>query len=524
MRSFGAVLLVWAFGCGDDDGAGADGGARDAGSDGAVMRPDRFNPCLSNCTSLPPVMGSGEAPREPDIDPAEFETGEMTIAFAPEAIAANDTVFPLGVQAGAMRPASVLLWTKVEGTEPVMLRVWREAADPGDVVLVYESMEDPTATDGYIHATAGGLAPATFYSYAFFTLGAGMMPDGRSTIGRVRTAPAPGMLLKTRVATATCTGSADVDQRNETAPWPALSHMAMQDIDLLLQLGDFSYNDNEITEADYRDEWASTLREQGYRDILRTAGQYVTWDDHEVTDNYDPETLDATRLETAKRVFFENTATERGPGGGLWNSYVWGDTAEFFVLDLRSERRPSTQGTGAEIFISPAQMTWLKERLMMSTAHFKVVLSSVNITGMNDLWDAGVSLNDRWEGYPAQRTELLSFIDDNAIANVWFLAGDIHLGFISRLEPEGDRFSNMWELTIGPTGSGANPLGALYENMPETIACAFQCDMMVFVHGRRQVSTILELDPVANTIRATYVDVVTDEVLFDDVLQQEPLE
>jgi phosphodiesterase/alkaline phosphatase D-like protein len=514
MRTLALLLLLSA--CGDDDGTSI----RDAGVDARPMRPDAQSPCLENCTALPEVTGSGEAPREPDIDPAEFETDEATIAFAPEALTEDETTFPLGVQAGAMKPASVLLWTKVEGADPVMLRVWRAAETAGDVVLVHESMQDGAATDGYLHATVEGLAPATRYSYAFFTL-AGGEPDGRSTIGRVRTAPAPGMALKTRVATATCSGSADVGQRNQTAPWPALSHMAEQDIDLTLHLGDFSYNDNEITEADYRDEWAQTIGEQGYRDLLSAAGMYATWDDHEVTDNYDPETLDATRLETAIRVYYENLPAERGPGGGLWNSYAWGDTAEFFVLDLRSERQPSTIGSGAEIFISPEQMTWLKARLMASTAHFKIVLSSVNITGMNDLWDAGVSLLDRWEGYPAQRTELLSFIDDNDIANVWFLAGDIHLGFISRLEPEGERFSNMWELTIGPSGSAGNPLGGLFENMPNAIACSFQCDMFAFVHGRRQVSTILELDPVADTIRATYTDVTTDEVLFDQLLQQE---
>lgn len=517
MRLF--ALIAFAAACGD---AAVPDDAASGVDAGPGARPDASSPCLENCTALPAVRGTGTAPREPSIDPALAETDERVVAFDPAAVPADSTVFPLGIQAGAMRPDRVLLWTRAVHDGPLLVRVWRAAASAADVTLVHESVVRGDSTDGYLHAPAAGLAPATVYHYAFFTIDESMVPIGRSAIGRVRTAPSPDMALRTRVAAVTCTGSADARARAETAPWPALSRMAESDIDLTLHIGDFSYNDGAITREDYRAEWARTLGEQGYRDLLSAAGLYATWDDHEVTNNYDPETLAAARLEAAHAAYYENVAVERGPGGGLWSSYAWGATAEFFVLDLRSERRPSTIGTGAEVFMSAEQLAWLKERLRASTAHFKIVLSSVNITNLNDWWESGISLLDRWEGYPAQREELLSFITENAIDDVWFLAGDIHIGFVARIEPEGHPYARMWELTVGPSGSAGNPIGSLYENLRETVACSFPCDTFVFAHGRRQVSTILELDPVADTLRATYTDVETGEVLFDELLQQEP--
>jgi hypothetical protein len=45
-------------------------------------------------------------------------------------------------------------------------------------------------------------------------------------------------------------------------------------------------------------------------------------------------------------------------------------------------------------------------------------------------WFGGV---DRWEGYAPERTEVLKFIEDNAIRNVVFISADVHTTFINNL-------------------------------------------------------------------------------------------
>ena len=114
-----------------------------------------------------------------------------------------------------------------------------------------------------------------------------------------------------------------------------------------------------------------------------------------------------------------------------------------FILDCRQERTPS-RGE----YVSVAQMTWLKSALSSSPCHFKVILNSVPIAQLPDVW---LMEDDRWQGYPRQRDELLNFIVDTPIDNVWFLAGDFHIGAVWRVESSGPR-QQIWEILCGPGG------------------------------------------------------------------------
>ncbi len=535
------VLLL---ACGDDDAPPADGGLDSSADAAPDATPDSAPPDTGpplTCTELPEVVDTGmTAETDPGIDPADFETDETTISFDPSSITESDSDFPHGIMSGAMTADSALLWTHRVGTGDTILRVYRPGATAGDVVVAYEATVTPDA-EGYVRETATGLAPATVYQYVFLVDdGAGGF-SARSAIGRVRTAPAADMALTLTFGATTCTGSSGGSYRQEIADmgYPALSMMALEEVDALLHLGDMSYNDNAWTIAEtmpvdqtddiYRSDevgWGFTLNVQGYRDILSSTGMYLSLDDHEVVDSslFDPERLDGAKLAAALDTMVQNTAIQRGPSGELWGSYQWGLTAEIIVTDLRTERRPSTIGTADPVFISDEQMAFIKDRLMNTTAHFKLVFSSVNITNMPNVgWDASFAFNDRWEGYGAQREELLDFIVDGGIDDVFFLAGDIHTGFVGRLEPEGTSpYDRMWEITVGPGASGDNPLGSLLEMGILGMNDVFPCDQFVFGHGRTQVATFLELDPLADTIRVRFVDALTSEVMFDEVLQQEP--
>jgi alkaline phosphatase D len=506
------------------------------------------------CTSVPMVIDTGmTAETDPGIDPATYETSATTITFDPAAVAESADDFPIGISAGSMTSSSVMLWTRVgEGAETV-LRVWREPATAGDIVVAYEATVTPDAA-GYVHETATPLAPATVYSYAFFVSDGTGGFTGRSAIGRVRTALADDMALRLTFGATTCTGTATgFGSPGPTDPglryvlagtgYPALQTMAAEELDALLHLGDMTYNDPAWDMAAtmplaaladiYRGDagWGFTLDNAGYRAILTSTGIYNVWDDHEIVDSSplddvlvaaQTDTDVAMKLEGAIDAFYETLPVERGPEGQLWRSVRWGQTAEIFLLDLRTERDPSTLDTASPRFISDEQLTWLTGALSASEAHFKLVMSSVNITNMRDAWD--VAADDRWEGYGTQRETLLDHIVDQGIDNVWFLAGDIHVGFVGRLEPDGSSpWASMWEITVGPGGSAQNPLGALLDAGTISMEDVFPCDQFVFGTGNTHVATTLDLDPLANTIRVRFVDAMTDEVLFDEVLQQEPL-
>jgi phosphodiesterase/alkaline phosphatase D-like protein len=384
-----------------------------------------------------------------------------------------------------MRSESVLLWTFVTGAETVLLRVWRDDALTGERLLVYEQPVTPNG-DGYLHAPVSGLLAATWYQYAFFSeAGDGLL--ARSPIGRVKTAPAPGDLSPVVVAATSCTNA---NQR----PYAALAAMANRpDADLFLHLGDQSYNDGISDLGGFRDAWRSTLTEPGYLALHQAMGFFQTWDDHEVDNDYDPTTIAPSILSNAFQAYYETFAVERGPSGGLWNNYAWGDTVEFIILDSRSERYVPDRS----YYISQAQMDFVKERLTNSTAHFKVLLNSVPIT---DMPTGYFGESDRWEGYDRQRDELLNHITDNDIRNVWFLSGDFHIGMVTRVNNSGPA-RRIHEIAVGP-GDNRNPAASLLdtlENFSGTDQLLWHTTSL-----QSSVQTVLTFDPVRNQVRIEF--------------------
>ncbi len=455
-------------------------------------------------------LGCGAAPTphgQREIDPDAYDLARTT-AFDPLAIAEDAAAFALGVQAGEMTNAGALLWVHDAGAGPLRLRVWRELPErPGQVALVHDLPASP-GPGGYTKLAVGGLAPATWYRYAFFRGDEGALPSSRSPLGRFRTAWPDDWAAPLTVGASTCT-------HFRFMPYTALSRTAAEPVDLFVHLGDVSYNDGATSLADFRANYQRTLKDPGYRALLGQVGWYPIWDDHEFFNNFDPEQIPPALFATARGAFYEALPVEPAPDGRLWRSYRWGRTAELFVLDSRTERRPSTRETPDATYLSQAQLAWLQRGLARSTAHFKLVLNSVPIAAFpGQLWAA---LQDRWQGYPAQREALLASIDD--IPNVWFLTGDFHLGLVHRVEREGPR-RRLWEIAVGPGGNGNNPAALLWESTPENKELAFPKAQFEFCTGT-PAATTLTLDPAADAVTVRFLDPASGDVRFEKTLRQE---
>lgn len=447
------------------------------------------------------AAGAGWALAGCGIDADSYDHARR-VAFSPEAVPASDALFPQAVASGAMRADSVLLGTRVAGASRVVVKVWRPASE-AEVALVHEqTLRVPS--HGNVKARVGTLAPATWYHYAFFD----EANQQRSAIGKVRTA-FPDDWKEPLVVSATSCASF------RYRPFAPLLAMAQTPHDLWLHLGDVSYNDGAVNLSDYRGKWNEQLADPGYRALMASAGGYLTWDDHDFFNNVNPEAVDAqSTITAAKEAWFESLPCEAGENARLWRSYRWGKTAEFFVLDCRMERKPSTRATNDAQYISRAQMDWLKAGLKASPCHFKVLLNSVPITNMPEpLW---IGQGDRWQGYVAAREELLGFIDAQDLQNVWFVSGDFHVGLIMRVEREGPR-RRLWEITAGPAGN-INPLWYLLEPGQESNRrIAFPADQFLFA-GSEFLTTQLTFDPKANTVRVVYTNPAKGETVGDHTL------
>lgn len=500
---------AWMVGCGDDGIASGDGGGStstsgstgvDASSTGIDDTAATTTGSGADTTGADPGSSSGTAGDESGTDTGTeaCEPEGRVVAFDPAAIAQDDATFPLAVMAGEMRPESVMFAVWIADAQPKLLRVWAPA-EAGSVTIVAEQQVVPDA-DGFVKVTVEGLCPGTWYEYGYFVDLDGELV-GRSAIGRVRTAIADDALEPVVIAMASCNGDAGGDYT-----WGALDVMADEYFDVFIHLGDMAYNDGSFSLEEYRASWRQYLGSDGYRRAYAAGGLYATWDDHEIDDNsgFDPRSMDPQDLErrhNAMTAYFEALPIDGSADDfRLWRSFRWGLTAEIIVLDCRYERRAS-QG----LYMSQAQLDFVKQRLLESPCHFKVVMNSVPITNMPLLWD--LAAFDRWEGFPTQRAELLGHIDANEIENVWFLSGDFHVCFVSRLEPDGDALSARTREIACTTGN-TNILGDL---LP-----AGQ-----FAYRSSQPrGVILMFDPEANAVNVRFLDPDTGEAVYDESLTQ----
>jgi phosphodiesterase/alkaline phosphatase D-like protein len=439
---------------------------------------------------LIPVAGCAEGELQPigqagDSDSDSDAQHEVGVPFDASAIDRDDDLFPSTVQAGAMQKDSFLMVSRVSDEEPVVLKVWSAGSEDGLVVFEYDESVIPE-DGGFVNARVTGLEAGQWYAYALFVVDDDGTPLARSWIGKVRTAIPDDAMEPLVLALTACNGNGDAE---------ALYKTAEQDYDIFLHLGDMAYNDGARSQSDYRASWRSYLEKKGFKRAFANSGLYATWDDHEFDNGWDPESY--THIDEAKDAFFETVAADRGSEGQLWTSYRWGLTAEIILLDCRSERLPSTRLTDDAKYISDAQMDFLLDRLRNSPCHFKVVMNSVPITDMPGIWDAAAY--DRWEGYAAQRNQLLDVIDEEDIENVWFLSGDFHVCFAGRVRREGSqRTSRTWEVAV--TGGNVNPLGAA---LPKA----------QFPYGTAQPrATIIRLDPNDNRVLVRFINPNTGEV------------
>ena len=394
--------------------------------------------------------------------------------------------FAWSVQAGDATPTSVLL--SVRSLEPTLtLTVARGTAAGWEEISSGDSF---TADDGVVQLELSDLEPDNVYSYAFYSA------DGtrRTRVGRFRTALAPGASRVIRFGSCSCFGSAN-------SPWPCCSFVPADKLDFFLLLGDQIYADNAPDQFDYETKYKTALSTQGMNDLTSGTSHIATWDDHEIDNDWSWLNITQQQFDDALMRFRQAFPQRQGPGGtGIWRKLSWGAAMDVFVLDCRGERRDGN-------YISPEQMAWLKQELSASTATFKVIANSVPIVDFTGTIIGGILAGDRWQGFPAQRSEIVQHIRNNGMSGILWVAGDFHVGGIGLIDGAGGPGDNQWEVLTGPAGSSINPgAGLLNENerFPNIV--------------RDWSYTTFEADPVAGTVLVRFVG-NTGETIAENTLQ-----
>jgi alkaline phosphatase D len=272
------------------------------------------------------------------------------------------------------------------------------------------------------------LAPATLCYYRAAVLG--KLPG---PIGRLITAP---QAQDDRKIVFCFSG----DTRDSFKPFSVMSAVRAQSPDFFLHLGDTIYADRNGIAANLPEFWAKyrANRDDAATQALHlNTSVYVTWDDHEVANNYLPGHPLAAIGHRAFLDYWPVRRDVREPKK-IYRSFRWGKALELFILDMR-QYRDRARGT----ILGKTQKEWLMEGIARSSAIFKFVATSVTLDGGG---------RDRWDGYPQERAEILRYIKSNKITGVVFLSADLHYAAITRIRNGG----GLKDITAGPLAAPLN--------------------------------------------------------------------
>jgi len=390
-----------------------------------------------------------DVPETDVVDATDLDTPAPRFDPAVHSEAARST-FPIGVGSSDPTSTSIMLTTLYAGSDTASsleLVVWQPDDDLRGAGTLSSRQPIALGDGGFITFDFGGLASATRYAYAFI-VGATL----RSPIGTFQTTPPDDA---SPVVVLGATSCAKWDLR----PFHVVARAAEDSLAAFLLLGDTTYADDATTLPQYRENWARNLGSDEFRSLRGAVATVATWDDHEVENNWDPESFDAARLAAARQAFFEHLGPRRSPDdpARIWRSLRWGTTVELFVLDCRSERRPSTAESASAQFISETQLSWFADTLAASRATFKLVMTSLPITAWPTILPGRAQ---RWQGYDAQRERILALT--RAVPGVLWLAGDLHFAAVTRVGPPNTAHATQREVLVGPVAH-LNPAFALVQ-------------------------------------------------------------
>ena len=288
------------------------------------------------------------------------------------------------------------------------------------------------------------LKPGHEYFYRFETR------TGSSPVGRFRTLPAAGSRQPVKIVFFSC-------QDWQAGYYGAHRAIAAEDADLVVGLGDYIYernfydgprkdtlganHDGEVETLDeYRQKYRMYKADANLR-AMHAAHSYVgIFDDHEVEDNWaggQPRARRRCRCAcpsssagpTASAPSTSTCPSSRCTASPPWaaactGACVWAPTPSCSFSTRASSATTSPAATSSSCpapapratrgaSSASARRAWLKQYLKASGATWKLVGNQVMIMALDTISGAPIN-KDSWDGYGAERRDLLGYVRDQA--------------------------------------------------------------------------------------------------------------
>ena len=403
--------------------------------------------------SMAPVAAACPAVEEPPSTWPPFEGCEPeTVAWEWDGEAGPEGLFTHGVASGDPLPGGVILWTRAVADEAQDVEVfWEVATDASLSDVVASGITTAAASrDFTVKVDVACLRPATTYWYRFSAQGR------TSPVGRTRTA-AYGATEALKFAVCSCSNF----PAGYFHGYRAIAEI--DDLELVFHLGDYIYEYGGsgirphtparelVSVDDYRERYAQ-YRSDPDLQAAHAAHPFVcVWDDHETANNSWSDGASnhnagegewEDRKAAAHQALLEWLPVREPEQGLLYRRFVWGDLADFFVLDTRIEGRDEQSTTQEEAYdpdrqlLGESQEAWLLSGIEDTRSRWTVLAQQVVMAQWSVAADADgrpLPINrDAWDGYFHARQRVLEAIQV-AERDLVVLTGDVHSSWANDL-------------------------------------------------------------------------------------------
>jgi alkaline phosphatase D len=430
--------------------------------------------------------------------------------------------FRLGPLVGGLGPRQANLWAKIRpedlanASEPIQLRGWIAAKeDFSDAALAAQSYPLGPETDYAGVAPLRNLEPNTRYWYALTQVPVKPpVPDGHFT-----TFPEDGQPFPFAFAIGSCFLPKGNDCGRAFRILGDYASSQQGQIDeprFMLMIGDQIYADQyprngipkvATTLADYRAVYNHTWADPEMRKLMAVLPAYMALDDHEVDDDWawwdeahtraynsplerflrfikgcpvEERVIRPERIQVALQACWEhqymhtngfvqpfqfdadyNYIVTGSDPGSLAYTFSYG-AAAFFVMDTRTCRVRDLHNIH---MLGDTQKQMLKDWLLQVDQTHQVKFLVTSSAFLFELW---VDIaRDRWTGYKTERNDLLKFIAENNIRNIYFIAGDLHSGHALSVDLQGADGNpiRVWEFCASPFMQKVGPFTWSYKKI-----------------------------------------------------------
>lgn len=451
---------------------------------------------------------------------------------------APGALFHLGVASGLHSADAAVLWTRVDPRVATPSSVTWEVSSTADFTSLIDggTVAVDGANDYCVKVLATGL-PSDANLWYRFRSGA-----ETSTVGRARTLPPPGAeASRLNLAFASC-------QMFGTGFYGAWKEVATWDVDAVLFLGDYIYETGlgpiairpdhvgEVTSlADYRSQYRRA-RSDRWLQAAHAAHPFITiWDDHEIVNDHDRQYIadNPERASAAYTAWFEYQPVWPIDGTRIFRDLRWGDLAHLTLLDSRQYR---DSNDGAFDTILGATLTpklAAADRTMLGAAQRQFLLDSVDsahadavtwkvlgnpvmmapfrMVDLDTPQTRAIDPNlidhqglyrqfDGWDGFSAERDNLLAHFHASAVDNLTILTGDYHAFFKSALtvdydEPGSPVIAHEWVTS----SISSLPLNLL-EHLVSTSGHAATTPVIEYADTQNNGVGLIEMTPESQTV------------------------